>query len=398
MPLTIALVHLRSQTVPDVPRAIFLRAPSNMPLGPLPDIRATSLPEHISQEEWEKSFKGSLKGDRPAFPDCSGAPGARVRETVKVSCAEEKAEKPEEFVRAPEFRSKIPALRAERFSWLRAERFSQRSVVAMATRRKGGPTKLSSSSKKELSVIVPTYNETENVRPLTKRLFEACKAAGLTIELVVTEKIVKALASEGYAVRIHCRKAEEGRGLSSAVLLGFEKAKYATLLCMDADLQHEPESVPDVAQPVLEGTAEFAIGSRHVEGGGLGFEWSMMRRVVSGGATLLACFLVKSTDPMSGFFCVSKEVLKRGEEDLNPIGFKIALEIMVRCRCNPIKDERNAGESKLSASQYKLYLLQLLSLYMVKYKVLVLVMVLMVWFLIFLVLSRFMTKPPKRSG
>lgn len=284
----------------------------------------------------------------------------------------------------------------------------------MATRRKGGPTKLSSSSKKELSVIVPTYNETENVRPLTKRLFEACKAAGLTIELVVvddespgskeTEKIVKALASEGYAVRIHCRKAEEGRGLSSAVLLGFEKAKYATLLCMDADLQHEPESVPDVAQPVLEGTAEFAIGSRHVEGGGLGFEWSMMRRVVSGGATLLACFLVKSTDPMSGFFCVSKEVLKRGEEDLNPIGFKIALEIMVRCRCNPIKDvgitfqERNAGESKLSASQYKLYLLQLLSLYMVKYKVLVLVMVLMVWFLIFLVLSRFMTKPPKRSG
>lgn len=58
MPLTIALVHLRSQTVPDVPRAIFLRAPSNMPLGPLPDIRATSLPEHISQE-----VKGLANGD-----------------------------------------------------------------------------------------------------------------------------------------------------------------------------------------------------------------------------------------------------------------------------------------------------------------------------------------------
>ncbi|CAJ1456030.1 unnamed protein product [Effrenium voratum] len=187
-----------------------------------------------------------------------------------------------------------------------------------------------------------------------------------------TEKIAKELAAQ-HAVRIHCRKKAEGRGLSSAVLLGFNLAKYPTLLCMDADLQHEPESVPAVAAPVLEGQAEFAIGSRNVEGGGLGFEWSPVRRLISRGATLLAWFVAPSTDPMSGFFCVSKDVLKRGEGQLNPIGFKIALEIMVRCRCNPIKDvgitfqERNAGESKLSAKTYRLYLEQLISLYMASY-------------------------------
>lgn len=255
----------------------------------------------------------------------------------------------------------------------------------MVERRRGGTGDGSKSAdgQKELSVIVPTYNETENIRPLAERLFKATKEAGLTVEMLIvddesagseeTVKIAKALTGEGLPVRIHCRKKSEGRGLSSAVLLGFSMAKYPVLLCMDADLQHEPESVPAVAQPVMEGTAEFAIGSRHVEGGGVGFEWSPLRRAVSFGATLLAWFLAPSTDPMSGFFCISKEVLKRGEGQLNPIGFKIGLEIMVRCRCKPVKDvaitfqERNAGESKLSAKTYKLYLEQLLSLYIALY-------------------------------
>jgi len=255
----------------------------------------------------------------------------------------------------------------------------------MVERRRGGTGDGAkrADGQKELSVIVPTYNETENIRPLAERLFKATKEAGLTVEMLIvddesagseeTVKIAKALTGEGLPVRIHCRKKSEGRGLSSAVLLGFKMAKYPVLLCMDADLQHEPESVPAVAQPVMEGTAEFAIGSRHVEGGGVGFEWSPLRRAVSFGATLLAWFLAPSTDPMSGFFCVSREVLKRGEGKLNPIGFKIGLEIMVRCRCKPVKDvaitfqERNAGESKLSAKTYKLYLEQLLSLYIALY-------------------------------
>jgi len=235
------------------------------------------------------------------------------------------------------------------------------------------------TGKRALSVVVPTYNETENVRPLCERLFKKVKSINLETELIIvddestgseeTEKIAKQLAAEGHPVRIHCRKRSEGRGLSSAVLLGFKLAVHPFLLCMDADLQHEPESVPDVAQPVMDGTAEFSVGSRHVDGGGVGFEWSMLRRLVSRGATLLAWPVAACSDPMSGFFCVSKEVLLRGDDRFNLIGFKIGLEVMVRCRCHPIKDvaitfqQRTAGESKLSAKQYKLYLEQLASLY-----------------------------------
>merc|ERR1719231_122171 len=110
------------------------------------------------------------------------------------------------------------------------------------------------------------------------------------------------------------------------------------MLCMDADLQHEPEAVPSVAGPVLNGDVEFTIGSRHVEGGGLGFEWAFHRRLISAGATALCRPLTACTDPMSGFFCTTKEVLSRARDSINPVGFKIALEIMIRCRCKKTQD------------------------------------------------------------
>merc|ERR1711907_914615 len=199
----------------------------------------------------------------------------------------------------------------------------------------------------ELSVVVPTYNETKNIRPLCERLFKACRAANITVDLWYmddessgtpeTEKIVEELRKEGFSASIHVRRKGEGRGLSSAVLLGFDRAKYDTMLCMDADLQHEPEAVPGVAAPVLNGDAEFSMGSRYVSGGGFGFEWSFIRRAISLGATALCKPLTSCTDPMSGFFCVNKATLARGRDSINPIGFKIALEIMVRCRCKKVQ-------------------------------------------------------------
>lgn len=243
-------------------------------------------------------------------------------------------------------------------------------------------------AQKHLSVIVPTYNETDNIRPLCERLFKALDGSGIEAELLfvddesegsaATENIVSKLASEGHPVRIRCRKKTEGRGLSSAVLLGFDSAKYKVILCMDADLQHEPESVPAVAEPILQGDAEFALGSRHIAGGAVGFEWSIKRQVVSRVATALAYPLAPSTDPMSGFFCTTKDVLNRGRTSINSIGFKIGLEIMVRCNCKPIVDvpitfqNRVAGESKLSAKVVRLYLEQLGSLYWDVYRVFIL--------------------------
>lgn len=245
--------------------------------------------------------------------------------------------------------------------------------------KKGGDKEKKADAGKKLSVIVPAYNETENVKPLCERLFKAVKEAGIETELFfvddestgsdATEAIIKDLQKAGYNVRIHCRKKTEGRGLSSAVLIGFDDAKHDVILCMDADLQHEPESVPALAKPVMDGLADFSVGSRNVQGGGVGFEWSQFRQIVSKGATLLAWPVANCSDPMSGFFCTTKDVLQRGRSSINPIGFKIGLEVMVRCNCERVSEvgitfqDRAAGESKLSAKHYKDYVMQLLSLF-----------------------------------
>jgi dolichol-phosphate mannosyltransferase len=240
----------------------------------------------------------------------------------------------------------------------------------------------------ELSVVVPAYDEAPNIAPLTRRLFAATRKAGLSVELLIaddespgsaeTARQVVALAAEGFAVRLQSRKRSEGRGLSSAVLLGFAASCGRVVLCMDADLQHEPEAVPAVAAPVLAGTADFAVGSRNMGGGGVGFEWSLLRRVISQGATLLAVPLSGSTDPMSGFFCLSRDTLARGAgTGINARGFKIGLELMVRCGCRRVVDvpitfrQRVAGESKLSMKQNVEYLIQLIELYRFRFGVLI---------------------------
>ena len=236
----------------------------------------------------------------------------------------------------------------------------------------------------ELSVVVPCYEEADNIKPLCTRLFKACRAAKLSVELLLvdddsgagtkaTERVVAALQKDAYNIRMHIRRRGEGRGLSSAVVLGIEKAAHATVLCMDADLQHEPESVPAVAAPVLSGAADFAVGSRNVGGGSIGGDWPLIRRVISWGATALARPLAPCSDPMSGFFCLRKETFARGAAaGLNPMGYKIGLELMVRCRCKAVQEvpitfrDREAGESKLTMKQNLLYLRHLAHLYWFK--------------------------------
>lgn len=152
---------------------------------------------------------------------------------------------------------------------------------------------------------------------------------------------------------------------------------------MDADLQHEPESVPDVAAPVL-GGAEFSVGSRFVEGGSIGKDWPCHRRLISGVATMLAKPLAPTSDPMSGFFCLRKDVFQRGVDSLQVSGFKISLELMARCRVSSVADvpitfrERVAGESKLTMKQNIQYLQQLAHLYMHRFAAVIFLLALLV--------------------
>ncbi len=226
-----------------------------------------------------------------------------------------------------------------------------------------------------VTIVVPTYREAENIPILAERLFAALAAANLSGEMLIvdddsrdgTVESVDSLAKT-YPIRLITRVGE--RGLSSAVVRGFTEANYDLLLCMDADLSHPPEAVPEMLRRITVDGAAFCIGSRYVEGGTTKEDWGLLRHVNSWGATLLAKPLTNARDPMAGFFCLRRSTFDRAvSAGLNPIGYKIALEIAVKAGCAVISEvpiefsDRLHGTSKLSLKQQLLYLKHLLHLY-----------------------------------
>lgn len=232
-----------------------------------------------------------------------------------------------------------------------------------------------------VSIIVPTFREAKNIPILVEQVFAALARAGRVGEMVIVDdnsndgsrEAVAALAGR-YDVRIVVRENE--RGLSSAVVRGFDEAKHDLMLCMDADLSHPPESVPEVILPIERGEADFCIGSRYVAGGKTKEDWGLLRKINSVGATMLARPLTRAKDPMAGFFCISREVYERASKaGLNPIGYKIGLEIMIKGGCARVAEvpivfaDRIHGESKLTVRQQLLYLKHLWTLYCYRWPV-----------------------------
>jgi dolichol-phosphate mannosyltransferase len=220
-----------------------------------------------------------------------------------------------------------------------------------------------------VSVVLPTLNERDALERLAPLLRAAL--APFSAEVIVvddgstdgTEALVRGWQAEG-GYRLLERGAK--KGLASAVADGLRLAAGEVVVVMDADGSHAPESVPELLRPVLDGRAELALGSRAVPGGsapGL----TLGRRLLSWGAALLARPLTTVRDPMSGFFAVRRSVVARAP--LSPIGYKIGLEILVRCRPRPLVEvpirfaPRWAGESKLGGVQIVGYLRHLARLY-----------------------------------
>ena len=229
-----------------------------------------------------------------------------------------------------------------------------------------------------VSIVVPTFREAQNIPILTRRVFETLRASDIPAELIFvddnsrdgTETLVSELTAQ-FPVRLITRVDE--RGLSSAVVRGFAEAKHDILLCMDADLSHPPESVPAVIAPIAEGRADFCIGSRYTAGGKTKEDWGFLRQLNSQVATLLARPLTRVKDPMAGFFCLSRETLARANAaGLNPIGYKIGLEILIKARCERVAEvpiefsDRLHGKSKLTFKQQIEYLRHLWRLYLFK--------------------------------
>jgi dolichol-phosphate mannosyltransferase len=227
----------------------------------------------------------------------------------------------------------------------------------------------------EVSIVVPTYREAESLPRLIERI-TALRATQLpSLELLIvddnsgdgTDELVLSLQLPW--VELIVRK--QDRGLSQSVLAGLTRARGRQLVVMDADLSHPPEAIVVMLDALADG-ADFVVGSRYIAGGTTADDWGLFRYVNSRIATLLARPLTQLTDPMSGFFALPRAVFQRAERP-NPLGYKIGLELLVRCRCRDVREipihfsNRTHGESKLTIEQQLLYLRHLARLYRFKF-------------------------------
>ena len=230
-------------------------------------------------------------------------------------------------------------------------------------------------STRSVSVIVPTYKEVENLPLLSERLDKVRQKHHLSLELLImdddsqdgTEELVSSIDKDWITLVV--RKNE--RGLSKAVVEGLKLARGEVFVVMDADLSHPPEKIPEMLAELEKG-ADFVMGSRYVTGGQTGDSWGLFRWLNSRVATLLARPLTSVKDPMSGFFALPRTTFESAC-DLNPIGYKIGLELMVKCNLFCIEEipihfeNRQFGKSKLTLTQQKKYLQHLFRLFIYKY-------------------------------
>lgn len=224
-----------------------------------------------------------------------------------------------------------------------------------------------------VSVIIPTYNERENIPILLERLAEIL--ADFDYEIVVVDddspdrtwQVADDIGARNHRIRVLRRVGS--RGLSSAVIDGMASARGSVLAVMDADLQHDETVLPDIIAAVLDDEADICLGSREAPGGSYG-QFGPIRRLVSwSGAQLARCLLgVTVSDPMSGYFAVSREHFDSVRGTINPQGFKILLELLARGTRPRVAEIgyrfriRTWGQTKLNPSVALAYLWSLLNL------------------------------------
>jgi dolichol-phosphate mannosyltransferase len=223
----------------------------------------------------------------------------------------------------------------------------------------------------DVSIVIPTYNEADNV----EKLVSGIASLGLDVEVIIvddsspdgTGKIAEALKkSYSNLLVLHRKK----RGLASAVVEGFDVSKGGIIGVMDADFSHPPVMIPRLIEPIKSGEAELVVASRYM-GGGRILGWNLLRKFTSRGAVLLSRPLTPIKDSVSGFFFMKRDVIKGVK--LSPKGYKIGLEVIVKGRFKRAVEvpytftNRKTGKSKLNLGEYANYLVHLSRLY--KYRV-----------------------------
>jgi dolichol-phosphate mannosyltransferase len=231
-----------------------------------------------------------------------------------------------------------------------------------------------------LSIIIPTYNESENILKLIGAI-KSNLPSNIVTEIIVvddnspdeTGKIVDTyihnnnnnrtdsslhqhfnskVDNQKCLVQVIHRK--DKTGLIPAILEGIESSKGESILIMDADFSHPPETIPQLVEELRKDPNCIVIGSRYIRRGSI-VGWPYKRRVISRGAAKIARHGLKVrnvSDPMSGFFAFPRHVIKNIKFDTK--GFKILLEILVKSRDIRVKEvpytfhDRKSGQSKMN--------------------------------------------------
>ncbi|MFB5597753.1 MAG: glycosyltransferase [Nitrosopumilaceae archaeon] len=217
----------------------------------------------------------------------------------------------------------------------------------------------------QVSIIIPTYNESQNIIKVLKSIGEFLPKNILAEAIVIddnspdgTGKIVENYLKDfkkitGYTIDVIHRTAK--KGLSSAILNGIQQAKGETIVVMDSDFSHPPQIIPRMLDALRKYRCDIVVASRYVSGGKIS-GWSLKRKIMSKLATVIAKkgLGISTLDPMSGFFAFKRPIIKGLKFDA--IGFKMLLEILVKTRGASVREipytftDRQFGSSKVSLS------------------------------------------------
>jgi dolichol-phosphate mannosyltransferase len=228
----------------------------------------------------------------------------------------------------------------------------------------------------QFSLVIPTYKESDNIKNVVKILSQTLdEFIPEDYELIVVDddspdgtwNVALSLMPEYPQLRVMRRQQE--KGLSTAVIRGWQAARGSILGVIDGDLQHPPHVLQKLLREIQNG-ADLAVASRNVEGGGVS-SWSFVRRFLSRGAQLLGLIILpqvlsRVSDPMSGYFLVRRKAI--ANVTFNPVGYKILLEVIGRGKIDRIAEagyvfcERKEGESKVTWKQYVDYIHHLVRL------------------------------------
>lgn len=217
-----------------------------------------------------------------------------------------------------------------------------------------------------ISIIIPTYNEKENIGPLVAAIE---KSVADEHEIIIIDDSspdgtgleVSRLMERHPCLRLAVRPKK--LGLSGAIMEGLRGARGSIIVVMDADLSHPPDAIPGMLSS-MEGS-DLVIGSRLMQGGQVQ-NWPMHRRMISGGADMLARLVlgVRVSDPLSGFFAIRRKYLEKTR--MRAKGYKLLLNILAdnpRMRVSEVPytfRDRHAGKTKLGIGEMATFLLDIL--------------------------------------